>query len=142
MVRWSIYHFIFARFRWQGTHWLSLISSVSHIDYCHHTLTSHSSPIIKIFRFNTCIPRHIVYQLFTCPCKMEHFINWRRLKFEMKQTIGGGEMWNSQENEQIILRYFSSIHEHVALVNSLEILSVNRRSVPQYTLHFINEIKP
>ena len=73
---------------------------------------------------------------------MEHFINWRRLKFEMKQTIGGGEMWNSQENEQIILRYFSSIHEHVALVNSLEILSVNRRSVPQYILHFINEIKP
>lgn len=61
----------------------------------------------------------------------------------MKQTIGGGEMWNSQENEQrLILRYFSRIHEHVALVNSLEILSVNRRSVPQYTLHFINEIKP
>ena len=74
---------------------------------------------------------------------MEHFINWRRLKFEMKQTIGGGEMWNSQENEQrLILRYFSRIHEHVALVNSLEILSVNRRSVPQYILHFINEIKP
>lgn len=60
----------------------------------------------------------------------------------MKQTIGGGQMWNSQENEQIILRHFSSIHKHVALVNSLGILSVNRRSVPEYTLHFINEIKP